>query len=131
MDTLWGRVRVLARNGQPVYAGLADDGGSPFVLPSETRSLADVMRAVAVATPEGAAVRPAADRAGGLGTGDGWGNTNATAAALQALAASWGPPGEPHPVLITLPDRAVPGMHRRPTHRWCRRSTMRPRDRSA
>ncbi len=109
MDTLWGRVRVLARNGQPVYSGLSDDGGSAFVLPSEARSLSDVVRAVATVSPE----EPRLDliRAGlvSMGTGDGWGSTNATAAALRALSASWAPPGQPDPVTITLPDRAAPG----------------------
>lgn len=109
LETLWGRVRVLARNGTPVYAGLADDGGNPFVLPSETRALADVVRAVVIATP--AEPRLPLLRAGlvSLGDGDGWGNTNATSAALRALAASWAPPGESAPVALTLPERAVTG----------------------
>ena len=109
LETLWGRVRVLARNGQPAYAGLADDGGSPFVLPSETRALSDVVRAVVTATPEEPRLPLLRTGLVSIGTGDGWGNTNATAAALRALAASWAPPGEPADLTITLPDRAVTG----------------------
>lgn len=109
LETLWGRVRVLSRNGQPVYAGLADDGGSPYVLPSETRALSEVVRAVVTTTPDEPRLGMLRTGLVSLGTGDGWGNTNATAAALRALAASWAPPGESAPVTITLPDRAVTG----------------------
>jgi uncharacterized protein YfaS (alpha-2-macroglobulin family) len=47
----------------------------------------------------------------GLGGADGWGTTNATAAALHALAASWAPPGRDNPVLFTMPDHTTaPGV---------------------
>ncbi len=116
LQTLWSRVHVLARNGVPGYSGLADFDANPLILPSETRGLAEVTRAVAVATPE--EPRLALLRGGlvDLGSADGWGSTNADAAALRALAASWDVAASDVPVTITLPDgtrqatlgRAVP-----------------------
>ena len=89
MDALWSRVNLLSRDGRPVYAGLADIGGSALILPSETRSLADVLAAAATAAPNDP--RNAVLRTGllGLANGGGWGTTDATAAALRALAAAW------------------------------------------
>ena len=109
METLWTRVNILARDGRPVYAGLSDIGGSPLILPSETRSLAETLTAVATITPEDP--RGAILRAGllTLATGQGWGTTNATSAAVRALAAAWQPPAAPIPVLITLPDATQSG----------------------
>ena len=110
LDTLWQRVNVLERDGKPVYQGLADQGGGALILPSEARSLAQTLEAVASATPDDP--RLSVLRAGllGLSTGQGWGNTNATSAALQALAASWQPPAAPVDALVTLPDRPVEGV---------------------
>ena len=51
LETLWSRVHMLARNGPPEYAGCGFRGQCAD-LPSETRSLAEVTRAVALATPE-------------------------------------------------------------------------------
>lgn len=110
LETLWGRVNVVNRGGKPFYAGLTDTGGGPAILSSETRSLAAATRAVALATPQ--ETRLAVLRTGlvGLADGQGWGSTNATAAALRALAASWQAPPAPVPTSITLPDRPVPGV---------------------
>ncbi len=110
LDTLWSRVNLLNRDGKPVYTGLTDNGRNAFILPSETRSLAAVTQAVALASPQEA--RLPVLRAGlvGLATGQGWGSTNATAAALRALAAAWQAPPSPVSTGITMPDRAVAGM---------------------
>ncbi len=112
LQTLWSRVHVLARNGVAEYAGLADFYADPLILPSETRGLAEVTRAVAVATPE--EPRLALLRGGlvALGGPDGWGSTNADAAALRALAASWDVAGTAVPVTVTLPEGTLP----EPTH---------------
>jgi hypothetical protein len=109
LGTLWGRVNVLARDGKPVYAGLTDFGGSPRILPSEARSLAQVTEAVATATPQDS--RLAVLRTGllGLADGQGWGSTNATAAALRALAASWHAPDAPVAASIAMPGGPVTG----------------------
>jgi uncharacterized protein YfaS (alpha-2-macroglobulin family) len=109
MDTLWGRIRILARNGQPVYAGLSDERANPFVLPSETRTLSDVLRAVATVSPDEPRLPVLRSGLVSLGDGDGWGSTNATSAALRALAAAWAPGTRSEPVTITLPDHPVSG----------------------
>lgn len=109
LETLWNRVNLLNRDGQPVYAGLADSGGSAFVLPSETRTLADMLRTVAVAAPDDRRVGVLRTGLLGLGTGQGWGTSNATAAALGALGASWPAPPRPIPASTTLGDRTVTG----------------------
>ncbi|ARM92534.1 alpha-2-macroglobulin domain-containing protein (plasmid) [Rhizobium sp. CIAT894] len=99
-DTMWSRVRILSRNGQLVYDGQAQDGGSPIILPSETRSLAEMVRAAALTSetdPRYPALKTALLQ---LGEGDGWGSTNATAAAIRALAAAWQRPTTPLPLTL-------------------------------
>jgi uncharacterized protein YfaS (alpha-2-macroglobulin family) len=56
----------------------------------------------------------------GLGGGDGWGSTNANAAALRALAASWTPPARPLPVAVTLGEQSLTATldRDRPIARW-------------
>ena len=109
LDVLWDRVNLLAQNGRPVYGGLTDRAATPAILPSETRSLAEVTQAVAAATPEDPRLPVLRTALLTLGGGDGWGSTNATAAALEALAAAWQAPPRPMPASITMPDRAAPG----------------------
>jgi alpha-2-macroglobulin len=120
LETLWTRVHVLASNSQPRFAGIADYDFDPLILPSETRSLAEVTRAIALATP--AEPRLALLRAGlvSLGGPDGWGSTNANAAALRALAASWDTGGGDVTVTATLPDgpRQVALNGATPMMRW-------------
>jgi uncharacterized protein YfaS (alpha-2-macroglobulin family) len=134
METLWSRVNLLSRDGQPVYAGLADIGGSTLILPSETRSLADVLAAAATAAPDDP--RNGVLRTGllGLASGQGWGTTDATAAALRALAAAWEAPPQPVPVVLGLPgatvsatlDRARPLAQARGTQPGAARVRARP-----
>jgi uncharacterized protein YfaS (alpha-2-macroglobulin family) len=120
LQTLWSRVHVLARNGVPTYSGLADFDTNPLILPSETRGLAEVTRAVAVATPE--EPRLALLRGGlvDLGGADGWGSTNADAAALRALAVSWDVNAADVPVTAGMPDgvHQVTLGHTVPMARW-------------
>ncbi len=85
-ETLWSRVKILARDGKPYYAGLAADGGNDLILPSETRSLAEITRAIATATPDDDRLTVLRDGLLRLGDGSGWGSTNANAAAIRALA---------------------------------------------
>lgn len=103
LETLWGRVRVLTRDGRPAYAGLAGTGGNPLILPSETRSLAEVMLAVTRAAPQEPRLGLLRDGLLRLGGPNGWGNTNADAAALRALAAGWAPPAGTAAVQLGLP----------------------------
>jgi hypothetical protein len=120
LHVLWSRVRILNHNGKPAYEGLADVGGNPLILPSETRGLSDVIRAVARVTPN--EPRLALLRAGllGLGGPDGWGSTNADTAALRALAAGWDLGQADVPVNVTLPDgtHAATLGHALPIQRW-------------
>ncbi len=120
LQTMWSRVHVLARDGVPVYAGLADFDANPLILPSETRGLAEVTRAVALTTPQ--EPRLALLRGGlvGLGAADGWGSTNANAAALRALSASWDAAASDVPVTAGMPDGAhqVALGHAVPMVRW-------------
>jgi hypothetical protein len=89
LDSLWSRVKILSRNGRPYYAGLAGEAGNPLILPSETRSLAEITRAVALAAPEEPRLAVLRDGLVRLAGGDGWGTTNANAAAIRALAETW------------------------------------------
>lgn len=109
MDSLWGRVRILARDGRPAYAGLADTRASGLILPSETRALAETIRAVAIASPQEPRLPMLRAALLDLGAGDGWGTTNATGAALRALAAGWAAGAAPMQVAVALPDRDAGG----------------------
>ena len=107
MDVLWSRVNIFSRDGHPAYGGLRDEAATDAILPSETASLAQVLRAVATATPDDP--RREVLRAGlvGLADGQGWGSTYATSAALRALASTWRLPQTPVPVSLLMPDRLV------------------------
>ena len=109
MSELWGRVNVLARDGKPVYAGLTDHDDTPQILPSEARSLAEVTQAVATATPNDQRLMVVRTGLLGLANGQGWGSTNATAAALRALAAAWQAPETPVQATISLPSGPTTG----------------------
>jgi hypothetical protein len=100
LDSLWSRVKILSRNGAQYYAGQAEDGGNPVILPSETRALAEMVRATVIASPSDPRAGLLRDALLRLGEGDGWGTTNATAAAIDALADVWRRPQTP--LLIAL-----------------------------
>ncbi|CCJ06532.1 alpha-2-macroglobulin [Methylocystis sp. SC2] len=102
VDTMWSRVKFASRNGVQVYAGQAAESASPLILPSETRSIAEMTRAAALTAsgdPRANALRDALLR---LGEGDGWGTTNANAAAIEALAEGWRRPVAP--IAVTVND---------------------------
>jgi hypothetical protein len=101
VETLWTRVKILNRNGTQVYAGLAGEGGSEIILPSETRSLAEMVRATAIAAPSDPRTPVLRDGLIRLGDGDGWGTTNADSAAIGALAQAWRRPTAPINVTMT------------------------------
>jgi alpha-2-macroglobulin len=122
LDQLWGRVRTLSRDGRLVYAGLAETGtANPMILPSEIRSVAEVILAVALASPDEPRLQMLREELIRLGAGDGWGSTNANAAALRALAASWtAPPEQAMPVAVALGGGEETGTldHDQPLRRW-------------
>jgi len=100
-ETLWSRVKILQRDGRPVYSGLAAEGGNPLILPSETRSLAEITRAVALAAPDDARLSVLRDGLMRIAGGTGWGTTNANVAAVRALAAVWQRPAAQLPLTLT------------------------------
>ena len=109
MDVLWSRIDMVSRNGKPAYGGLIDVDATDSILPSEARSLALAVQAAAIvapADPRGPVLRTALLD---MATGEGWGSTDATAAALRALASAWQAPPAPLQVQIALPDRTVAG----------------------
>jgi uncharacterized protein YfaS (alpha-2-macroglobulin family) len=103
LDQVKANVRLLSRDGKPVYAGLQDRPADPMILPSETRTLSEVMLAVTRAAPEDPLLGLLRSGLIGLGDGSGWGSTNADAAALRALAAAWVTPSGSVPVAASLP----------------------------
>ena len=110
LNTMWSRVNLLSRDGKPVYGGLVDHTATPQILPSETRSLAEVVQAAATATPSDPRLPVLRTGLLTLADGEGWGSTNATGAALMALAASWQTPSTPVNASVTLPDRPETGV---------------------
>jgi len=75
------------RDGKEVYQGLqyrAESWGG-LILSSETKTLANVTRSLYRANPESDRVKLLIDELINLGKGDGWGSTNANAAAMLAL----------------------------------------------
>jgi uncharacterized protein YfaS (alpha-2-macroglobulin family) len=74
--------------GREVYGGLPGmrTARSGYVLPSETRVIASITRALARVAPDHARLPLLRDALVTLGRGDGWGSTNANAEAMIALA---------------------------------------------
>ncbi len=106
-DELWRRVQTRLQDGDTVYAGLADEDHEPLILPSEARSLSNVTEAAARVTPQEPRLPMLRQGLLRIADGDGWGSTNATAAALRALAASWQRPGNAIAVQFAVPGAAV------------------------
>ena len=101
LETMWGRVKIVSRNGAPAYGGIAGESDDPRILPSEARSLAEMTRAVALAAPDDPRFPVLRDGLMRIGEGDGWGSTNATSAAVRALAAAWRRPLAPIALTLT------------------------------
>jgi uncharacterized protein YfaS (alpha-2-macroglobulin family) len=88
-DALWTGLVIKQRDGKPVYAGLQDSAEAstdyPDIVPSETRTLAEMLRATA--TTNDPRRKLIVDALATLGKSDGWGSTNANAEAFLALTA--------------------------------------------
>jgi len=106
METMWGRVKFASRGGAQVYAGQVAESASDVILPSETRSLAEMLRAAALAAPSDPRAPVLRDALLRLGEGDGWGTTNANASAIEALAEGWRRPVTP--IVVTFAQGAPP-----------------------
>ena len=103
-DALWSGIIIKQRDGKPAYGGLQQGRSSknPLILASETRTVAEVLRATSAdGDPRR---RLLADALITLGKGNGWGDTNANAAAMLALSdfvtQNTGAPDQP--VTVTL-----------------------------
>ena len=92
-ERLWGGVVLRLYQGREVYGGLRDLDVSRngLILPSETRTLAEMIRALAK-SPEHDKLKRLIDALVTLGRGDGWGSTNANSSALFALSTVMQPP---------------------------------------
>jgi uncharacterized protein YfaS (alpha-2-macroglobulin family) len=88
-QALWTGIVIKLRDGKPVYAGLQEGSDAstdyPDIFPSETRTLAEMLRATAASTDKRRKL--IVDALVTLGNGDGWGSTNADAEAFLALTA--------------------------------------------
>ncbi len=93
-DRMWSQIVFRLYQDQEIYAGLQQQASArnALILPSETRAIAQVLRAVSAAPnlikqqlPEGRQ-QNLIDALVNLGQGDGWGSTNANAAALLSLS---------------------------------------------
>ncbi|HXO29199.1 MAG TPA: hypothetical protein VOA80_17750, partial [Thermoanaerobaculia bacterium] len=93
---LWGGLVLRLHGGRQIYGGLqegpAHSPAGGLILSSETRTVAEMTRALA--RHDGADPRLATlvEALTTLGDGDGWGSTNANAAALLALSELLRPP---------------------------------------
>lgn len=87
LKRIWSGIVTQLHQGQEVYRGLQDSSisSSAAILPSESRTIAEVARSV-IATSENPRAQVLVDALVGLGKTDGWGSTQANASALFALA---------------------------------------------
>ncbi|MCP5010557.1 MAG: alpha-2-macroglobulin [Aestuariibacter sp.] len=91
---LWASIIFRLHRGNEIYGGLQSHAlsQSALILPSETRAVAELLRAVSrtPATMQSSFMlkrrQQLVDAIVGLGEGDGWGSTNANAAALLSLS---------------------------------------------
>jgi hypothetical protein len=97
-EQLWNGVVFRLHQGREVFGGLQwrRSDRSRLILPSETRAVAEMTRALARTQGDDPRVARLVDGLVTLGRGDGWGDTNANAAALLALSERLEPqPGAP------------------------------------
>ena len=112
---LWNGLVFRLFQGKEIYGGLQKKASArnALILPTETRTLAEVTRALARKEPANPRFPRLVDALVTLGRDDGWGTTNANAAALLALSELLKPPyagSTPHAVEIrfgTSAPRAV------------------------
>jgi alpha-2-macroglobulin len=91
---LWNGMVIRLYQGREIYGGLQNSRVSSvgLVLPSETRTLAEMTRAIIKFQPKNPRLPVLVDALVTLGKDDGWGTTNANAAALLALSDLLNPP---------------------------------------
>ncbi len=108
-EDLWKSLIFKLREGQEVYQGLqyrAQSWGG-LINSSEVKTIAGVAKTLHKSEPQDKRVRLLVDELISRGEGDGWGSTNANAAALLALAdllETPQPPEESHRFTLTFDD---------------------------
>ena len=87
-NALWDGIVWRSREGKSVYGGLQDGDrlGDLVLLCSEPRALSEVLRALHRVAPQDQRLSALVAALVTMGRGDGWGSTNANAAALLALS---------------------------------------------
>lgn len=108
-ETLERGLVIRLTGGRESYGGLQEQTltRNPLILPSETRTVAEIARAFALKAGDHPRLAVLVDALVRLGRGDGWGSTNADAAALLALSQVLRPPfagATEHTVEVTLAD---------------------------
>jgi hypothetical protein len=85
---MWNGVIIRLHQGNEIYGGLQDRHGarSSFILPSETRTLAELIEALDMVDPNQQKLPILTSALVTLGRDDGWGTTNANMSAMTALA---------------------------------------------
>lgn len=106
---LWNGVVVRLWQGREAYGGLQTTAHARngLILPSETRTVAEVTRGLARTDAKNPRLQVLIDGLVTLGRDDGWGTTNANASALLALAELLQPPfagSKPHTAQVRLGD---------------------------
>lgn len=88
VQRLWNGLVFRLYQGREIYGGLQTKSSSRnrLVLPSETRTVAELLRTLQQTSAGQPRVQTLVDALVTLGSGDGWGNTNATVSALLALS---------------------------------------------
>ncbi|MCU0290467.1 MAG: hypothetical protein MUF10_00540 [Thermoanaerobaculaceae bacterium] len=91
---MWDGIVTRLHQGKEIYGGLQGrtTARSARILPSETRTVAEVTRAVIQSDASSPRLQVLVDGLVTLGRDDGWGSTNANAAALLALSELVKPP---------------------------------------
>lgn len=102
---LWDGLVFRLFQGKEIYGGLQKKASArnALILPTETRTLAEVTRALARKEPANPRFPRLVEALVTLGRDDGWGTTNANAAALLALSELLKPPyagSTPHAVEV-------------------------------
>jgi uncharacterized protein YfaS (alpha-2-macroglobulin family) len=106
-ERIWNGIVLRLYQGREIYGGLqksatAENG---LILPTETRTVAEAARAVFRKDAKNPRVQLLVDALVTLGRDDGWGTTNANAAALLALGELLQPPyagSMPHALEVNL-----------------------------
>lgn len=93
-ERLWSGVVLRLYQGREIYGGLQKTASARngLILPTETRTVAEIARALARQNAKNPRLPILIDALVTLGRDDGWGTTNANAAALLALGELLQPP---------------------------------------